>query len=270
MKNLPNYVLIPLMFFIFIVLLELTFLAKRNGDVRLKEAEDSYYAAEQAKTVANRQEGFNRALKFYKELEAEYQPEFGTGKLYFNLANSYYQLEEYPWAILYYYKASALMPREVKVAQNLKSALNKLSLSNESKQNVFDQIFFFHHYLSLPERLQLFFLFALVALFFASWKIWLKKRWINFILFVSLLFASLMLLSVSYTRYLTPLEGVIVRSTNLYRDAGVQYAKATDQPIPSGTKVEVKDVLLRNGKWLKIATPEGQFGYVPNDSIVII
>ena len=266
----PDYIRYPAIFFIAITVLLIGFLFTRNGSEELKHADDSYYAGEQAKEIAARQRNFNLALKYYKSLEATYDPAFGSGKLYFNIANTYYQLREYPWAVLYYYKAMALMPRDNKAERNLKIALDKLSLKEQVDKSVFDRVFFLYHYLSLPERLQLFFVFAFLTFVFASILIWLRSRWIKTLLILCVIMAGIMLISIGYTRYLSPLEGVIVTSTNIYRDAGTQYAKVTEQPIPSGTKVEVKEIIPRNGKWLKILTPDGEFGYIPNNAIVII
>lgn len=235
---------------------------------QLQEAAQSYEAGEKATTFAERESGFNHALALYNELEKDYQPEFGTGKLYYNLANTYFQMGQYPLAIYNYEKALLLMPREEKVAQNLSVAKAKLGITEEKKESNFDRIFYFHYRFSLPERLQLFFLVSLLVLLISSFYLWYRQHSLKTGLMVSLIFWVIMLCSLGYTRYISPLEGIIVRSTDMYRDAGSQYAKVMDHPILAGSKVEVIDV-MPNGKWLKVIT-EGQMGYVPQESIRLI
>ena len=62
-----------------------------------------------AATVAGQSAAFNAALDEFLGLEAAGNPVFGSGKLYYNIGNTYFQLEEYPRAILYYARAERLM-----------------------------------------------------------------------------------------------------------------------------------------------------------------
>lgn len=235
---------------------------------QIQEAAQSYEAGEKATTLAERESGFNQALTLYNELEKDYHPEFGTGKLYYNLANTYFQLGLYPLAIYNYEKALRLMPREEKVIQNLSIAKEKLGITEEKKDSNFDRIFYFHIRFSLPERLQLFFLVSLLVLLISSFYLWYRQHSLKTGLMVSLIFWVIILGSLGYTRYISPLEGVIVLSTDMYRDAGKQYAKVMDHPILAGSKVEIIDV-MPNGEWLKVIT-DGQMGYVPQESIRLI
>lgn len=238
-------------------------------DDQLKESHVHYVRGEKAQSVGERQEAFNQALNSYTALEKQYQPTFGNGKLYYNIGNTYFQLGEYPQAALNYYRALKLMPRSEKTVLNLYLTLQKLGIQPDKEASTFKKIFFFYHMLSLPERIQLFAALALAALLFGSLFIWLQSHWLRrFSIFFSLL-TLVMLITLTYSFYLAPVEGVIVQSTGLYRDAGYQYAKVEEKPILSGLKVRVIDV-LDDGKWLKVTTPEGSLGYVPDEAIRII
>lgn len=68
----------------------------------LTDADSSYIEGEKATTLAKRQEKFNQALSLYMNLEEEYAPTHGDGKLYYNIGNTYFQLQEYPRALLYH------------------------------------------------------------------------------------------------------------------------------------------------------------------------
>lgn len=265
----PSKLILPLGFFGIAVGLSLFFVSGRGGDAQLKEAEASYHAGELATTIASRKEAFNKTLELYLTMEEHYEPRFGSGKLYFNIGDTYFQLEEYAWAELYYLRAKALMPRNGKVDGNLSIARNKLSLPNDSISSAFANVFFFHYYLSLSERLQLLFLFILAALFFCSISLWANLRGIKTCITISFFLMAIMLLSVGYTRYISPVEAVLVEASDLYRDAGTEYAKVGERPLPGGTVVQVLEV-RPDGKWFKILSPKGDLGYAPQETIRLV
>ena len=235
----------------------------------LKKAYEGYTKGEDAGSVGKREEAFNNSLQYYMDLERDYQPAYGNGKLYFDIGNTYFQLGNYPFAVLYYYKALELMPRGDVVERNLSTALNKLGIGASENNTVFQNIFFFHFYLSVPERLQLFTLFSIAAFLLLSVFIWSRKEVFKAFGTVATLVALLFLSSFLFSYYMSPIEAVIVKSSSLYRDSGFQYAKVQEEPVLSGNKVEVLDVADK-GAWLKIRLPGGELGYVPQESLRII
>ncbi len=258
-----------LIFFLCLLLLGGLALSFRGGDSRLKDAADNYQTGEKAKTVAQRKQAFNQALDLYVALEQDYQPQYGTGRLYYNIGNTYFQLGQYGWAILYYQRAKALMPRADRVQHNLAVVQDKLSLPHSDEKGLIGRVFFFHTYFSLPERLQLFAVFCLFTLFFYSAYLWSKHVWYLKSAVVAGSLMGIMLLSLGYTRYLAPLEATLVQSTELRRDAGEQFAKVTQQPLPTGMTLEVLSI-LPDGSWFKVLSPNGELGYVPQDAIRLI
>lgn len=235
----------------------------------LEKAYNGYTQGEAAESVGEREKAFNRSLEYYTDLERDYHPEYGNGKLYFDIGNSYFQLGNYPFAVLYYYKALKLMPRRDVVERNLSTALNKLGISAAEKETVFRNIFFFHFYLSVPERLQLFTLFSILAFLLFSLFIWSRKEVFKMIGNIAVFASLLFFMSFLFSYYLSPIEAVIVKSSALYRDSGFQFAKVQEEPILSGKKVEVLDV-IDNGSWLKVRLQGGELGYVPQEAVRII
>lgn len=267
--DIPHKISLPLTVFVLIILVVATLFLIRQTDPRILDADKSYAAGESAATVSTRKQAFNSALEEYLDLEQDYNPQFGTGRLYYNIGNTYFQLEEYPLAVLYFLRAQALMPREEKVQQNLEITQDKLNLAKPAPANAFSNVFFFHSRLSLPERLQLFFGLSLFTLLFTSAFLWLNNRWIKNGIFLSLALTACMLLSLGYSRYISPIEAVIVRSTDLYRDAGKQYARANEQPLPAGSQVEVLDSQI-NGKWFKVRLANNDLGFIPDDAVRLV
>ena len=135
-------------------------------DSRLKEAYSLYKQGEKGETVAERKLNFNGALHIYDQLDEEYHPNFGNGKLYYDIANTYFQLGEYPWSVLYYNRALALMPRNSDAQRNLAVTLDKLNLKVPPTNSTFHQLFFLYYDFSLPERLQGFFFVRACRSFF--------------------------------------------------------------------------------------------------------
>lgn len=269
MRKLPPFLMIPLIIFSGLVIAGILSLFGRHGDVRVGEADSQYVAGETAATIAERKEAFNRALELYSNLETDYDPKLGTGRLYYNIANTYFQLEEYPLAILYYQRAKLLLPRDHVVDANLAAAQTKLNIAAKADKNAFSRLLFFHFYLSKPERLQLFFIFSAAVLICFVAYLWVPKRVLRILTILFLSVAILFSLSLAYSYYFSDVEAVMIHSSILRRDAGVQYAKVTTQPIPAGTKVDVLE-LYPDRNWFKIATPSREVGYVPQDSLRII
>ncbi len=246
--------LIPLIYWLIVA---------KSANTELTEAYNQYTVGERTGSIAERKEAFNKSLNIYTSLENSYSPTYGNGKLYFNIANCYFQLEQYPMALFYYYKAQSLRPRDPKVTQNLRIAQEKLGIAPEAKSSSISA------YITLPERLQLFFLFSMIALGFASIQIWISGNvWRRIASFFGLL-AGIVFLTLLYAHFMTPVQGVLIHAASLYRDAGEQYAKVSETPLLSGTKVEVLDT-LNQGTWLKIQTPDGKLGFIPSDSARIL
>lgn len=235
----------------------------------LQSAESSYKEGELGQNVAQRKDNFNRSLTAYQELEKQYFPEHGTGKLYFNLGNAYYQLEQYPWAALYYYKAQKLMPREEKPKLNLNLTLNKLQQPKSANPTIWEKLFLIGPYISIPEALQIF-AFAIILLFILMtiW-IWNPKKYLKMAMVLTGLFLIYLSAALGYQKYIAPLNAVIVKATPVYRDAGTQYSQVLNDPLSAGSKVEIIQ-LMSDSNWVKVLLPQGAIGFIPLENLRII
>lgn len=243
--------------------------SQNNLEDELGKALSAYRQGESGTTIAARKQGFNSALDIYTQLEQKYKPCFSTGKFYYNLANTYFQLGEYPTALLYYYRAQALQPRNDDIQHNLNVALEKLNLPKQEPSSDVQKIFFFHHYLSMPERLQILAYLGIGLLAVISLRIAYPKFFFKYIITVLGIIYFLFSASLLYSRYVEPLQGILVKSSYLYRDKGKEYAKVYKTASAAGLKVEILDIQSQ-GTWYKILTPDGVLGYVPQESIRVI
>ncbi|HEV8051485.1 MAG TPA: tetratricopeptide repeat protein, partial [Parachlamydiaceae bacterium] len=250
MKNIPDIFKIQFCIFLGVLALVFAMWALRSGDERVGQAEESYRKGEAASTISERKTAFNTALDLFMKLDADYQPNLGTGKLDFNLANTYYQLGEYPSAILHYQRAEQLMPRSEAVKRNLMQAQKKSELNVEENRRLFD-VLLGKTFLSLPERLQLFFVLAVLTLIFISGWFWTRNPWLSKAAVFCLIPASIALLNLVATYYFSPVDAILIRSEELRRDAGREFATVGDKPIPGGSSLEVINT-VPNGRWLKV------------------
>jgi tetratricopeptide (TPR) repeat protein len=240
-----------------------------QGEGRHIEAYRSYQKAERSQVSAEREEHFNKSLMLYKHLEDDYQTSHGNGKLQYNIANTYFQLGQYPSAVLYYQKALKLDPWNDQAWANLQVALKKLQISNADARPWWQSIF--SPSLGIPEtqRLQMFFALALAAILFAAFYIWKEIEKFKSYAWIASSLAFAVLVSLVLTHFSEPAEAIVLRPSDVYRDAGKQYAKVQSNPLPEGVKLQIIE-LTDEGRWAKVRTPEGVQGFVPIDRIGII
>ncbi len=254
---------------IFIVAVHLLVSQFSTINEKLYQANSSYKQGELAKTLSERTDLFNEALSVYKDVEKEYSPDFGNGKLDYNLGNSYFQLGQYPKALIHYLRSQKLMPRNDDVETNLNITFNKLGIANDKQLNLGDRIFFFHRSLSLPEKLQLFTLLTWILFMLGSFLIWHPFRGLKSLCFLTAALLFLISCSLLYSQFITSSYGIVTKANLLYKDAGTEYAKVLEEPLPQGTEVEVLNI-VPTGKWIKISTKNGVVGFIPYDSMEII
>lgn len=231
----------------------------------IERAFTKYTEGERADTVEARKKAFNEALTIYLELSNKHP----TGKLYYNIGNTYFQLGEYGLAIFYYYKAQEEMPRNTSVRGNLRVALAKAGLSYQAPSQMMDYLLFFHRELSTHEKTIL----VIALLFFAftlfSIHIWLPHSFFRRLGTVSAIIALVLLLSLLWVQYFAPLDAVVVRSCQLRKSAGTEYAELKSTPCLAGTRVRVLQV-TQEGSWLKIRHPSGEEGYVSKENARVL
>lgn len=231
----------------------------------LQRAYDSYHAGEVAQTIEGKEQAFNRALRLYTQLEGE--P--GDGKLFYNIGNTYFQLEQHGWAILYYLRAQSLRPRDDRISFHLALAQAQQGLSIEAPRPWKQRLFFWHYKLNQSERIQLFSALSFLAFVVASLFIWRSSRLLKRVATVVIGAWSLVLFSLLYFYYLAPVDGVVVKAFGLYHGPREDYALVSDEPFIPGTRVQIRNV-AGDGSWLKVTAPNGKSGYIPSDVVRMI
>lgn len=224
-----------------------------------------YKEGERASNPIERKQAFNEALERYLQMESD-SP---SAMLCYNIANTYYQLNEFGYAILYYNKALKENPRFDEARTNLKIALQKVGIAAEEPNFVQSYLLFAHYKLSHNEKaitvlFMLFFAFVFLSVYLWVPQVVLKKV-ASIVLWVALFFFT----SIIWADYFTAPQAVIVRPVALRRDAGDEYAPVVGPPVLSGTKVTVLSV-ESDGNWLNVESPSGEEGYISKEYARVI
>lgn len=228
-------------------------------DQKLEEANQAYQEAISQENVSIKQQYFNLALGLYSEMEEKLKGNHSLGPLYYNIGNIYFYLSEYPLAITYYYRATQTIPHDPKLIQNLNYALEKMGIEDR----------YHAPHLNDYDLLKIFGGLAAFSIFLFSLHVWVKNR---MLFFGALFFSATGLLCLCFAVFLrltTPVEAVVIYPGLLRLGPGSDFPTVNENPVFPGKKIRVIDV-TREGKWLKVISPNNQIGYIYYKSVRVI
>lgn len=207
--------------------------------VRTDQLNQALQSIVHAETVADRE----RALQNSLEMLAPFQEKVraSNGNFYLAQGDVYRHFQAYPWALLSYKRAQKLAPGNPEIAKRIEKTSAALNLKSD--------IGLLPSF-SVPRRLQLFTLFALLAFSFASLAIWEPKKIWSISGYAFACASGLFLLSALYSRYVEAERATIIEGTLL-----------EGTPLSPGIEVSVMDI-DENGEKIKVMTQNGAQGYV--------
>jgi tetratricopeptide (TPR) repeat protein len=211
---------------------------------------------------------FTNAADLYKQVLASGNESW---ELYYNLGNSYYKMNDFASAILYYEKAKKLNPGNEDINFNLKVTNNKIA----DKIEPLPELFYKRWYRNLVELFPVdiwaritiltFILSLLFALFYVmSQRVYLRKIgfWTGILFFI----LSLVSAHLSYQNYTTlqnNTEAIIFAPTVTIKSSPDE--KSIDLfVLHEGTKVNILDNI---GNWYEIQIMNGSVGWLPVSSV---
>lgn len=224
-----------------------------------------YKEGEKASNAVERKQAFNEALTLYLQMESD-SP---SALLCYNIANTYYQLNEFGYAILYYNKALKENPRLDEARANLDIALQKVGITQEKPNFIQNYVLFAHYKLSHNEKTIIVIIMFFIAFAFLSVYVWIPQLALKKAAFIAMWVALFFFTSIIWVDYFTAPQAVVVRPVALRRDAGDEYAPVVGPPVLSGTCVKVLDV-ASDGNWLKVESPAGEVGYISKEYARIV
>lgn len=237
------------------VIFFLTFFSLLPAD--FDRALQEYQRGEKAVDLVERESAFNQALVHYRAIEARYG---ATGKLNYNMANTYFQLNEFARASLYYRRALRQRPRDCRIRQALQTTMQKLDLPEESRSCIA---------VSPKERWMVFTVLLLFGFSLYFFYLWSGKQWMRSCSFFFALLVGCVGSVFLYEHSIAAVEGVILEATMVYQDAGEHYKRVESAVLQQGIVVELLEV-TKNKEWFKIVTPNGNIGFIQHEKVELI
>ena len=195
-----------------------------------------------------------------------------NGKLFYNIGNINFLLDDTGRAILNYRRAEQFIPNDPYLAKNLAYARNlrqdKLEIKDQKK--IQQTLFFFHYDLGTKTRLILFGISYVLFWILAGIKIFSQRPYTNWVLSISLLFTLLFGASLYVEQHQSTrnLEGVILGPEVIARQGDAEsYQPSFEEPLHTGTEF----ILLEDrGSWWLIELPDGRNCWIPSSSGALV
>jgi len=191
-----------------------------------------------------------------------------NGKLFYNIGNINFLLNDLGRAILNYRRAEQFIPNDSNLIKNLAYARNmrqdKLEIRDQKK--IEQTLFFFHYDFGTKTRLILFGIAYVFLWIFAGIKIFSKRPYTTWTLTISLFFILLFGTSLFVEQYQAAknLEGVILAPEIIARQGGAEsYQPSFETPLHAGTEFIL---LEERGAWWQIELPDGRSCWIPSGS----
>jgi tetratricopeptide (TPR) repeat protein len=195
-----------------------------------------------------------------------------NGKLFYNIGNINFLLEDIGRAILNYRRAEQFIPNDPNLVKNLAYARNmrqdKLGIKDQKK--IKQTLFFFHYDFGTKTRLILFGISYVLFWIFAGLKIFSKRPYTSWVLTISLFFFLLFgtSLYVEHHQSAASFEGVILAPEVIARQGDAEsYQPSFEDPLHTGTEF----ILLEDrDAWWQIELPDGRNCWVSSRSGALV
>jgi tetratricopeptide (TPR) repeat protein len=211
---------------------------------------------------------FTNAVDLYKQVLSSGNESW---ELYYNLGNSYFKMNDFASAILYYEKAKKLNPGNEDVNFNLRVTNNKIA----DKIEPLPELFYKRWYRNLVELFpvdqwaRITILTFILSLFFAlfyvmSQSVYLRKMgfWAGILFFILSLFTVYLSVQ-NYSTLQNNTEAIIFAPTVTIKSSPDE--KSIDLfVLHEGTKVNILDNI---GNWYEIRIANGSVGWLPVSSL---
>ena len=236
------------------------------------EANDLFRQANQMQANAPQQASdlYRKAVLRYRHLIDERGVR--NSKLFYNLANTYHQLDDIGRAIVNYRRAERLDPVDPNVLRNLEHARSRRQdkLDSNTGGQALKTLLFWHYELSVSTRVRLFasgwLIFWTLLLMRSVGQDWVPRE----IAMGSGVVAALFLISLAYdgAAARSTIEGVIVAPDTIARQGdGQSYEPAFRDPLHAGAEFEV---LETRPDWYRVELPDGRRCWLPERDVELV
>lgn len=234
-------------------------------DLYSQGAEYFHQAAESSESdpAAARDLYTKAALRFGRLVE---EGNIKNGRLFYNLGNIHFLLDDIGRAVLNYRRAEQYIPNDPNLAKNLAYArsMRRDKLEINEQEKILQTLFFFHYDLGTRTRLILFGISYFGFWLFAGIRIFSRRPFTSWGLGVALLFSLLFGISLFMEgrQSAASREGVILDAEIVARQGDADsYQPSFEEPLHAGTEFVLREV--RSG-WWQIELPDGRTAWIPS------
>lgn len=213
---------------------------------------------------------YKKSLRRFEKLAGD---GISNGKLYYNIGNVYFRLDDIGRAILNYRRAQLFMPGDEKLRQNLFYVLDQRQdrIEIKSEERVLTTLFPGHDDFPTQQRFMLFSFFYSAGWVLLSLRYFMKKTAIiRWGIFVSFLFAVFLAGSLGIDRLTSGRHdsGVITAYEVVARKGdGMAYQPSYENPLHAGTEFQL---IEQRGPWLHTELADGRRCWLPADSAELV
>ncbi|MBW2470697.1 MAG: tetratricopeptide repeat protein [Deltaproteobacteria bacterium] len=209
---------------------------------------------------------YQKALLRFQRLVDE--GDVSNGKLFYNIGNIHFLLDDIGRAILNYRRAEQYIPNDPNLVKNLAYArsMRPDKLDIKEGEKVLHTLFFFHYDLRTQTRLILFCLAYVSFWLVAGTRIFSRQPFTSWGLGVTLLLVLLFgtSLIVESRKSTMKKEGVILVQEVVARQGDAEsYQPSFEAPLHGGTEFALRET---RGEWWHIELPDGRSSWIPAKS----
>ena len=191
-----------------------------------------------------------------------------NGKLFYNIGNIYFLLDDIGRSILNYRRAEQYIANDPNLTKNVTYArsMRQDKLDIQDQEKILQTLFFFHYDLNAQTRLILFGIFYLSFWIFAGIKIFSQRPFTSWVLGVTLLFTLLFGGSLFMEGRQSSINtiGVILASEVIGRQGDAEsYQPSFEDSLHAGTEFKL---LEDRGAWWQVELPDGRSSWIPAKS----
>jgi tetratricopeptide (TPR) repeat protein len=213
---------------------------------------------------------YERALLHYEALAQE--DGVRNGRLYYNIANTYFRLGDLGRAILNYKRAALYMPQDENLEQNLEYARSRRMdrIELEESERIFKTLFFLHYDVPSRIRLTIFAITFAIIWIVASLMIFVRWPLLRTILVIASISSGLFFLSIVVEAVQTSInpEGVITAQEVIARKGDADtYQPSFTEPLHAGTEFTA---LEERPGWIHIELGNGSRGWIPQSAAELV
>ena len=195
-----------------------------------------------------------------------------NGRLYYNIGNAYFRMEDLGRAILNYRRALEYIPNDVNLQQNLAFARAKCldRVEVEQKTRVLETVFFWHYDLPGGVRSTVFAVCFVLTWLLAAARVFVKSTTLGWLLSLSALLAVAFLGSLVADAVERQRErpGVVISEQVVARKGDSEtYEKSFIEPLHTGTEFSL---LESRRDWCHIELADGRQCWVPAGDVELV